>query len=742
MVKLYFILLLVVFFPFYGMAQSNVVHNQSDFKLNIGKISEKIVLDGKLEEAVWQKNENVAKDFWRKFPLNDIKAAQKTEVKVCFDDQFLYIGATMYQSEKGNLVTSLKRDQGLRNGDGLGIILDPFNQKSNGFLFVVTPFNSQSEDLLNSNNYDIDFSWDNKWFSETKIYDDRWTLEIAIPFNILRYDAANTNWGINFLRSDRKVNEFHSWTLMPQQFRGIDLGYLGLLNWQNAPPKNKTNISVNPYVSSSLDKEVGQETNTKANAGFDAKVAVTNSLNLDLTVNPDFSQVDVDRQVSNLSRFSIFFPERRGFFLENSDLFDYGIPPLKPFYSRRIGSKNGAAAPILFGARLSGSVSNSTRIGIMNITTGRKGDNAGDNFSAASVSQRVLNRSTINAYVLNREGLQNDAEKIADPLGAYGRNLGGEFRYQNKQGNWQGWVGAHHSIKPNISGQNNYVSMGGQYEGQNLNVVVDYGQVGKNFYVDMGFENLIENYDAQRDSTIRLGYNFYYNETKYTWFPKNKNAKWNNISLGAENFYQYTRDGKPYENSNEVKFIYHSKKTSGFDLVWERSTVHLRYPFKFVDEATAAALPAKQYNFSQYEVIYYTDFRKDLTLRTSARVGKFYNADFFQTKISVTARKQPKYSFTLNAELNKLKFPQGFGEEDIVIIAPQFEYNFSNKMFWTTFVQLNSQNNNININSRFQYRFKPMSDLFVVYTDNYTNDPLFKQKNRGIVVKLNYWLNL
>lgn len=734
-----FIILYMVVASVY--AQENINYNQQDYEVAITKTIEKILLDGNLNEGIWKTNTSFGENFWMKFPSNQTKATEKTKVQLCYDSEFLYIGATIYDTAGKYIVNSLKRDQGLRNGDGFGIILDPFNQKTNGFFFGVTPFNTQTEDVYSSDNYDLDYSWDNKWFSETKIFNGYWTVEIAIPFNILRFDVNKLLWGINFLRTNRKKNEFHSWTQMPLQFRGIDLGYTGALKWATPPPKTGTNISASPYVLGAGSKVKGENTETKANSGFDAKVSVTPSLNLDLTVNPDFSQVDVDRQVSNLTRFSIFFPERRTFFLENSDLFSsYGIPPIRPFYSRRIGSKNGEAVPILFGAKLSGNLSKKTRVGLMNITTGKKGEISGDNFTAFSVNQRVLDRSSVKGYVLNKQDLDNASTKISSDK-KYSRNAGVELQFTDKTGNWSGWYGLHMSKKPTITTKNYYHNMGGEYKGQNISAVIDMNFVGENYFVDMGFENVIKNYDAARDTSIRLGSKFVYSSFQYTWYGKST-SKWNTFRAEVENFFQFTPDGKAYEYNNELSFNYNKKSTSGIRLNIQNKTSFLRYAFKFVDDDNAPPIPAKKYQYATVGLRYNSDIRKDKSFGIGATVGKFYNADYFQVNGNIALRKQPKYSIILNSEFNSIKFPGVYGVENIFLVAPQVEYNFSNKLFWTTFFQLNTQNNNININSRLQYRYRPMSDLFLVYTDNYDSNPLFRNKNKAVILKINYWLNL
>ena len=197
-------------------AGNNPTHptDNSDKIIQLSKTSDKIILDGVLDENIW-KGTGKNTDFWMKFPTNESLADPKTEVQVTYDDTYLYFGVRVTESSDGLLVQSLKRDLGLRVADGIGIVLDPVNLKTNGFYFAVTPYNSQTEGLIGNSNDEVTITWDNTWYSETKKYDGYWTAEIAIPFSILRYEQSKRVWGINFIRSARSENEFHTWTNMP-----------------------------------------------------------------------------------------------------------------------------------------------------------------------------------------------------------------------------------------------------------------------------------------------------------------------------------------------------------------------------------------------------------------------------------------------------------------------------------------------------------------------------------------------
>jgi Domain of unknown function (DUF5916)/Carbohydrate family 9 binding domain-like len=734
-----FIFFIMVLF---AKAQQAVNHVQTDYNVSAKKTGAAIKIDGVLDEAIWQQLEP-ATNFWMKFPVNDVHAKLNTEVRVTYDSKNIYFGLQCFDSSGKYLVQSLKRDKGLRAGDGVAIMLDPFNQKSNGFYFAVSAFNSQSDDLITQGD-EVTFSWDNKWFSQTKIYADRWVAEIAIPFNILRFDPSKTTWGINFIRSNRKQNQFFTWTRIPLQFRGTDIGYFGQLHWDAPPPKTGANVSFNPYVSGGLqeDKENNIAVNATGNAGFDTKIAVTNSLNLDVTVNPDFSQVDVDRQVTNLTRFDIFFPERRGFFLENDDLFSsYGAPPIRPFYTRRIGSSGGINVPILAGVRLSGNVNKNLRVGVLNMQTGKKQDQPAANFTAATFNKRVLSRSNINGYFLNKTSFLTAAQKTADPLSAYGRNAGIEFNFTDRQGAWVAFYGHHFSFKPNVTDKNQYINTGFGYEGQKVSSFIAFDAVGTNYYTDMGFVQRINNYDALRDTSIRRGFKSIYNENSYNIFFL-KNPKLNKLSFQVSNFIVYTQEGNFNERNLESTVALELKNSAFAELGFINNDEQLLYPAKFIDDAAALPLQAKRYRYNRFSVKASSDTRKDFSIAGRMEWGTFYNARSQEYGITLNARRQPKFNLAVDMQYNKLVFPTLYGTGEFILIAPNVEYNFSTKLFWTTFLQYNTQNNNLNINSRLQWRYKPMSDLFVVYTDNYFTDPLLKSKNRGLVFKLNYWLNL
>lgn len=718
-------------------------NNQDDYKINITKTKEPIVIDGNLQEAIWQESD-VASNFWMSFPVDDQRAERKTEVRMTYDENFLYIAATCYGSEN-YIIQTLKRDADFWQGDGFAFVIDPVNERTNGFLFGTNPAGVQMESLITGYTGNrggrprgMNSNWDHKWYAEVQLYEDRWTAEIAIPFKTLRYESDKTQWGINFIRSDMEDNSYHTWSPVPVQFRAVDLGYTGALLWDNAPKKQKGNIALIPYATggANQDLEVGKEVKFTGDVGGDAKVSISSSLNLDLTVNPDFSQIEVDEQVTNLTRFSIRLPEKRTFFLENSDIFeDFGRGLSRPFFSRRIGlDEDGNAVPITFGMRLSGNLNENWRTGLLNIQTQSNDTLLGQNYTAIAIHRKVLQRSNIKAYFLNRQSTGGTAE---NPLDDYGRNAGLEFTFFSKDSKSRAWLGYGNSIKANLNDKNHFMKAGYNYQGKAFGFIHSMSTTGENYYIDMGFLQRVENYDAEKDTTIRLGFVNHTTFSSYRLFPKEQNKiLYQTFSL--RNFMNLSEDWSFNDRSTRIAYSLTFKARNELSVEWENFQVNLLYPFTFTD---GTPLPVDTYHYSQVELEYRSDARKRFGYRFTVNYGSFYNGTRKSVRMGVKFRKQPWGNFGLNFSYNDLQFPEPYGEEQLFLFSSRLEIGFSRNLFWTTFLQWNTQSDNFNINSRFQWRFKPMSDLFIVYTDNYEVEN-FGRKSRALVFKLNYWFSL
>jgi Domain of unknown function (DUF5916)/Carbohydrate family 9 binding domain-like len=731
------------------------ITTQADFQINIKKALQPLKIDGDLSDADWQ-TAAVATNFQVHFPQNGAKPAFQTEARLTYDDHFLYIGFTCYDTGKF-VVQTLKRDVNYFSSDAVAVALDPIGQQTNGFLFGVNTEGVQADALLGGER--PSFEWDNKWYAEVKKAADRWTVEMAIPFKTLRYDASKTAWNINFIRNDFKSGSYQTWTKIPQGFFGISIAHTGTLNWDKAPPFEKSNIALIPYASGSVSKDYQNSKNVlardvategRANSGLDAKVALSSSLNLDATINPDFSQVEADEQVTNLTRFNIFYPEKRTFFLENSDVFnEFGIPPMRPFFSRSIGlNSDGQAVPIYYGLRLSGNVLPKTRINAFNMHTKGSATHEGQNFSALAVQQNLFGRSYIKIGFLNRQGFQKFETNKAD----FGRNVMAALVLRSRDSRIEYWLEGFNSYKPHIDSKNNMFGTGILWTSKNgyWNFINDTRTVGTNFYADMGFINRINNYDAVRDTTVRLGYTSNFSQIEFRISPKF--GKVTNQSVQFENFRVWNLDGSFNELFDNLTYNVTFKNTSLLSFKLKNSVVKLPFPFKFSNEN--ALLKAEKYHYTAGSLGFQSDMRKPLSASLELGTGQFYNGNISTVAGGLRYRIQPWGSFSVKAEYNSILLPalQGFdGITSILLVSPKTEINFSRNLSWTTWFQYNTQANNMNINSRLQWRYKPMSDLFLVYTDNYfAKDEIidlkhftaFQPKQRALVFKMAYWLNL
>ncbi len=727
---------------------------QGQYQVRIERASDLINIDGRLDESSWS-DADAADNFWMSFPVDDRRVDEEvqTDVRLTYDDNFLYIGAICY-SPYEHMIPTLKRDaREFWRGDVFIVLIDPVNESTNAFSFGANPAGVQYETLISgrtgtraemnsrttrgSSSGAFNTAWDNKWYVETKSGEDQWTVEMAIPFKTLRFDPEKSIWGINFTRGEPNTNAWHTWSPVPVQFMTIDLGYMGAMIWDEPPAKVKSNISVIPYTlaSTSKDFEDGTPVDNELRTGIDAKIAVTSSLNLDLTINPDFSQVEVDQQVTNLTTFNIRFPEKRTFFLENSDLFaDFGILPMRPFFSRRIGlDEDGNTIPILYGARLSGNLNQDLRIGAMNMQTRMTDDFSAQNYTSVTLHQKVVGRSVIKGYFHNRMAM-GDAESLSDD---YNRVAGLEFKYFSQDAKWQGFGGYGLSFSDGLTGDNYFYNIGGGYDGRHVSAYSNLSGIGNNYFADMGWIPFADHYDAERDTTVHVGFQHLFSRFNYTFYPKNQDKVFSH-GFSARHMMDVDNNLDLLQNQLTTSYNISFANSSSFNVSYGHEDQQLLFPFDFAD---GDPLPVGRYHFDYLKLSYRGDSRRSYNYWGNLQYGSFYNGTRFQSSINFRYRIEPWANFQMRFTYNKLQFPEPYGQSDLFLIGPRIEFNFSRDLFWTTFFQYNTQRDNFNINSRVQWRFQPLSDLFVVYTDNYAVE-VWGRKNRALVVKLNYWLNL
>ncbi len=727
--KLRLAVLIFCFISTYLQAQSDTSFIRRT--LNITAITNEIKIDGIVDDEAWA-NIPVQTDFWQQQPVDNKRADIQTEVKVGYSSDGIYISAVMFD-DNGQVISTLKRDN-FGGNDGFVVIIDPIHQRNNGFAFALNAGGAQTEILLSPNNGDD--SWDNRWRSGAKQYEDRWTIEMFIPYKTLRYDKDNLEWGINFVRFDQGLNESHVWSPVPRQFDPGDLGYCGTMIWDQEPAQQKSNIALIPYATINTTNNFNPHERPKTSfaTGGDAKISLTTGLNLDLTVNPDFSQVEVDRQVSNLTRFNIFFPERRQFFLENADLFNnYGQFANQPFYSRRIGlDPSGNTVPILYGARLSGNVNERLRIGALNMHSKTTDSALGQNFTSVATQYTIGKRSSIQGLFLNRQAYDG-SETVS---GDYGRNAGGVLNLSTADGKWSGQAGYIHSFKEGIKDKNKHIYGRFDYNGERFRTFLFVQNLGENYFADMGFNARINNFDPTTNDIVRIGYTQVGNMLNYYIYPDSKkiNFHWS----GIENFVIINNGGLLNDWYTRFRHFIFFQNTSQLRFRINHIYQDLVFPFAL----TETPLPSGQYDNWEFNIQLNSDQRKDINFSLFSVYGGFYNGNKLTNTLDVNFRRQPWGNFSVGLENNRIRLPDPYGDLDITLATARAELNFSTSLFWTTFFQYNTQAKRMNVNTRLQWRYAPMSDIFLVYTDNYNTLDRLTPTGRTFVFKVNYWLGL
>ena len=707
--------------------------------MHIKKAEGKIILDGQLNEPDWLVAD-VARDFQQTFPYDSSLAATHTEVMLTYDDKNLYVGAVCHDKIEGKyVIQSLKRDFSFPVSDAFAVFIDPFDDGANGFSFSVNPLGVQREGTLeNGGSSGVTTAWDNRWFSEVKIENGKWIVEMKIPFKSIRYKSDVSEWGINFARNDLKQNESSTWSWVQRGQNVANLAYTGKLIWDVPPKKAGANISLIPYgiVGVNHDFEVEKKTKVPWNLGLDAKVAITSSLNLDLTVRPDFSQVEVDRQITNLSRFSLFFPEQRQFFIENNDLFaQFGLSKIRPFFSRRIGIEQGTVVPILGGFRLSGKLNQNWRIGVMSMQTegGVPQGTQSQNFIVAAVQRRVFKRSNVGVIFVNKQAFDD----FSPDWGDYNRLLGLDFDLASANGKWTGKAFYHQSFSPNDKAFVGTNATWLMYRSANVEAHWNHEYVNENYNAEVGFVPRLSRFNpetgkTEKHSFWRLEPSFY-----YQFFPKNgRVVNWHGPGIYYDGHYDedFLETDRFIQLAYKVKF----KNTSYLEVDYNESFTKLFYDtdVTFTDQEK---IGKGGYDYRSGRMFYKTDVRKRFTLSGSAEYGTYYTGKKVSSKVTLTYRTQPWAIFSIVYDQNQIWLPQG-QKASLHLIGPKFEFSFTRNVFFTTFFQYNTQQDNFNINARFQWRFKPMSDLYVVYTDNY--DQTLSVKNRAVVLKLIWWITM
>ncbi|KAA6436696.1 carbohydrate binding family 9 domain-containing protein [Dyadobacter flavalbus] len=726
--------------------------SQNEKPLHAAFTSDRIAVDGNSNEPVWQQADSVS-TFYKIYNADNTPAESRTVVRILHNDDFIYVSATMYAKPGAPFkytVSSLKRDFPDFENDLFGFIVNPSADKLNGYSFYLNPYGVQNESQI-SNGDNFDITWDQKWYSATVRHADYWTAEMAIPFSSIRFPVSAAPWLINFIRIDNNINEYASWTPTPRSRYVGDAAFTQPFYIEKYPSGSKRRINLIPSLTTNYVRQYTNDAKKtlKVVPSLDAKIRLSSSMVADLTLNPDFSQAEVDIEQANITRFELVYPEKRQFFVENSELFagfgysGMGGSPVLPFYSRRIGIEYNAAKdryeqqPVLGGLRIYGKINPKLQIGLMSVQTKKIKINTADpaqssisgrNFTTLAFQQNVFKRSSIGAIFVNNQSFDEKANR----KNAFNRAYSIDFNLGSTNGNWNGKL--FHS--GTLTGANNksleynltHMSHGGNLSYNNRRFLLAFGTV----YTG-------EHYNSEAGFTPRTGYISNFLSFNNYFYPKNTSGRLN----------RYTAD-LYYERFNTVKwsmtddFLNFSsdisfRNTSELSVYFNKYFTKLSFDFDPGLSGGKQLASGSEHVYYNSRITYQSDRRKTFFMRVSSVGGQYYNGHRYGLSGDVNYKMQPYGIMSVLYNYNIIKLPSPYSSNHVWTLTARNDISFNRYLFLATSVQYNSISRNLGVYGKLQWRFLPLSDLFFVYQDNYLSENGMHIQDKGITVKANYY---
>ncbi len=699
-----------------------------------------VSLDGVLDEPAWA-DAPVARGFVQNEPLEGQPASFDTEVRVLYDDRAVYFGVFAHDDEPGFLVVSdLKKDFNTAASDAVLIVIDTFSDQRNGFEFATNPAGAKWDAQMSNEGRETNANWDGIWDVRTHIAADGWYAEIRIPFLTLRFSKQDPQtWGLNFQRRLRRRNEESHWAPLPRIYDLSRVSMAGSLHGLRELRSGR-NLRLKPYSAASSSTVGTQPTNRDVDLGLDVKYGLTGGLTLDLTVNTDFSQVEADEQQVNLTRFSLLFPEKREFFLENSGIFQFGLPStggtavgsaspaaagrqnsppdLRLFFSRQLGlSPTGSAIPIQVGSRVTGRVGPYS-IGALNVQQAAQNPVAATNFTAVRVDRAVLANSDIGVMFLNKD----------ERGGGYNRvgGLDANFRFgQLMVGGYAVKTDAPQSVVPG-SGEDFTARANFTYTSRTWLARGVYEAIGQRFHDEMGF-------------APRVGVNHLASYGRLNLRPTWASEIFGVREIGPHfHFDRFDRrDGSGTESQYLDWHLVLSMNSSGFfEAGVNGNREHNIRPFT-LNAARGVIIAPGVYDFDEYFALYRSNNAARLSYETRISRGALYDGHRNGYALAPTVRVNEHFNASLGVQVNDIDLPSRSYVS--TLLAMRLNYSYSTRLFLNALVQYNTDTEEWSSNVRLNVIHRPLSDFFLVYNERRlgSNGDLV---DRSIVAKLTYLL--
>ena len=722
------------------------VHAESDNKqIKAHRTYENIEIDGDLTEADW-KNAEPMDRFVQVEPHVGENLTEPMELRILYDDENIYFGFTCYDSDISKLIaTEMRRDsRDLHDNDNVFVLLDTYNDKRSGFFFRMNALGAIQDRAITNSGDSMNTDWDAVVACKSQINDSYWTTELSIPFSQLRFEKNNPmTWGINAGRGIARSREEAIWMPVPSSYGGrakYRTAHVGsLVGLEGIAPSR--NLEVLPYILPGItqvsDGDATFQTTREFKIGFDAKYGITSNLTTDFTYNTDFAQVEADEEQVNLTRFSLFFPEKRPFFLEGAGLFDFGVPrtssrrppPMLLFYSRRIGLAQGNAIPIILGGKASGKVG-SYGVGFLNVLTdefyeaGTDVDDPTDiprtNFSVMRITKDIAAGSRIGVMAVNK-----------DEFGDYNRAGGFDFEYRpsdrlNVRGMWS------RTFEPGMSGQNNAWYLGSRWQNNSFRVEGSYTDIDEDFNPAVGYVR-------------RTGIRNLRSEMRWTPMPQKFGIR--QVWTGPEMNYILNHDNELEEWN--ISYLNWFEFNTGDYILFRgmRRFEQLNEVFNF---RGGVEIPIGDYQSNTYSVRFSSSDSRLISATLGGGLEDFYKGEVRRAYIQTTLKPNghisvsAQYQFNQVVDLPVAYFTDGQPHPVYVnLFRGRLDYSFSTDLFAKLFAQWNADTNIVSANFLINYIYRPGSDFYFVFNQTYDTDGTTKSTllDSTVVAKMTYWWN-
>jgi hypothetical protein len=684
------------------------------------RVTQPLQIDGILDEPAWELAP-VVTDFYQQQPAEFEIATRRTEVRFMYDDEMLYVGAMLYEPNPDRLIINeLKRDFGGSSGDGFGLILDTFRDRRSAYGFLTNPGGAQRESLGYDNGRRNDANWHGVWFVRTKVHADGWSAEYAIPFKTLRFPKGEAQeWGMNMVRWARRANETSTWAPVPRQFTHYNVAYAGTLGGITSAEPGR-NLQVKPFLTGQAGRTPasGDAWDSDGDGGVDLKWGITSSLLLDATWRTDFSQVEADEQQINLTRFSLFFPEKREFFLESPSAFQVGLVEnnndtarreLIPFFSRRIGlSSAGQPIPVVGGLRLTGRAGPHT-IGLMTMRTEDVENRPADSWVAARVARELSPTVSASAFYFGRESSGTDP---------FNRVFGSELRMRPRR-TVEVEAFAMHSSAPGARG--GFAGRGSlRLDGTAHRMRLGYVHVEDSFRHDLGF-------------VPRRGIGTMFSTYTRVLRPKSTASRIREYTFTAQ--YDATADDRFRSSLTRVGgFTFGTLFMNTAEVrAWVNST------FERLDESfdigPVLSVAPGVYQFEDTGVSVDSNGSAALSGGFQVRAGEFWTGRQRTGTANVRLRFNAHVAASATVSRSVVELPEGSFTGDLV--GMRLDWSFTPRMFLNAFVQYNGEADAWLSNIRFNLIHRPLSDIYVVW--NETRSPGITR--RALLLKYSHLLS-